>query len=114
MDAELFTNRYPEGTTFNILGTEYILKYNSKRCQMNDAVGLCETYSKIIYLDLSASDSIHSVENLYLFFVKVLRHELMHGFFYEMGLDCYSHDEVLVDALAIKSDQIMHVLSSVK
>lgn len=37
---------------------------------------------------------------------KIVYHELLHGFFHECGLECYAHDEILVDWIANNIQEI--------
>lgn len=110
MTKEEFTQKYPNGMLFNILGTVYILNYDDKRCDQQDANGLCEVYSKEILLSLDGYEDDNAFKNIEEYYKKVLRHELIHAFLHEMGLRKYFEDETLVDALAIKMPQIMELM----
>lgn len=113
MTKKQFEKKYPDGMQFDVLGTKYTLRYNSKKCQSVDAVGLCEAYSKKIYLDISGFDNPDKYEDIEKHYMKVIRHELIHAFFFEMGLRDYFNDETLVDAVAIKFPQISKSLMAV-
>ena len=113
MTKEQFMKQYPEGMIFHILGTNYTLHYDVEQCKINDANGLAELYSKKIILSLDGYESENVFENVEEYYKKVLRHELLHAFFHEMGLSKYSNDETLIDALAIKMPQICATMSSV-
>ena len=44
---------------------------------------------------------------------QILRHEIMHAFFYECGLMKYAEDEVLVDFLAMQFDKLKHLMGAI-
>lgn len=85
----------------NILGQEYEVIHDGSLIQTNND-GLCLKYSKQIRIRpmqdmLNDSDSKEEKQKRY---NEVLRHEAVHAFFSEAGLDCYSDDEALVDWIA--------------
>ena len=113
MTKEGFMKKYPEGMTFDVLGTIYTLHYNEKKCEDQDAHGLCELYSKQIILNLQGFDQPNAFDKVEEFYKKVLRHELIHAFFHEMGLNGYGSDEILVDALAHKLPQMAKLMKGI-
>lgn len=99
----------------NILGTEYNLTESNEN---NDSKlvgrdGYCDTSSKECVIDdmthYSPSDA---KRNLPEYKKSVKRHELIHAFLYESGLDCcctWANDEQMVDWLAIQFPKILQV-----
>lgn len=86
-----------------ILGTDYNFKEDKSIIDMN-CDGLCKTYSKEILIRpiedmLCSNDGIEDKKKRYR---EVARHELIHAFFSESGLDEYSNNEQLVNFLAIQ------------
>lgn len=87
----------------NILGTEYTV-YEDNGLEKLGLDGCCKKYDKEI--------SIRSIENMLEDgdhyesklerHCEVMRHELIHAFFNESGLDEYGNDEQLVDWLAMQ------------
>lgn len=85
----------------NVLGTEYkIITDDSIVSQGVD--GLCKSYDKQItvrskgnMLCADDSDEVKAIR-----YREVLRHELVHAFFDEAGLDDYSNNEQLVTWIA--------------
>ena len=86
----------------NILGQDYEILHQTKEenSSLRNANGICECYSKEIIIEIMEKEegtwaNFSEYKNL------VLRHELIHAYFNEMGLhDKYGKDEVLVDCLA--------------
>lgn len=104
----------------NILGTDYeIIRQSPKENpKLNEAVGLCEQYSKkIIILDEETSkDDVMLVENPEEFFKKVLRHEIIHAFLGESGLRSsseWAENEEMVDFFAIQFEKIYKAFQEV-
>ena len=85
----------------NVLGTEYrIITDDSIVTQGVD--GLCKSYEKEITIRSKENMLCHddSDEIKVLRHKEVLRHELIHAFFNESGLDDYSNNENLVQWIA--------------
>lgn len=81
----------------NILGTEYkIIIDDSIATQGAD--GICKSYDKEIIVrskeGMLCSDDSEKVKDIR--YKEVLRHELIHAFFNESGLDDYSNNEQLI------------------
>lgn len=87
----------------DVLGTQYeiLVQTEKENPKLQDANGLCEAYSKKIVIDISGKDDKMIFDNVDQFYAKVVRHEIVHAFFHEAGLDKYMEDETLVDAIAI-------------
>lgn len=113
MTKEGFMKKYPEGMTFDVLGTTYTLHYNDTIYDEHDANGLSEYYAKEIIITLKGYEDPEAFKNVGDYYKKVLRHELIHAFFHEMGLSNYARDEILVDALAIKFPQMYKLLKGI-
>lgn len=93
--------------TVNILGTEYSISVDESLKKTN-CDGLCKEYDKAITIRsiedmLCEDDSTETKKRRY---DQVIRHELIHAFFCEAGLDDYSSNEQLVDWIAIQSPKI--------
>lgn len=94
----------------DILGTTYTISTDAELVKENND-GICTKYDKSIVLRpenmmLSDTDNLKAKE---LRFKEVLRHEVMHAFFSESGLDCYSDDECLVSWLAVQLPKVYDV-----
>lgn len=90
-----------ENNTVKILGTEYTVKVDDNLIKQG-ADGMCKEYTKEILVrsaeDMLCEDDAAEVKEKR--FKEVLRHEIIHAFFCEAGLDDYSSNEQLVDWLA--------------
>ena len=99
-----------------ILGTKYKIKY-VKSNGMNDSLNYGETdrHSKEIRINTELIKNDSQPYNYDKVLHQIERHEVFHAIFHEVGLDCYSEDETLVDCLAIlypKIEKIMNKLES--
>ena len=97
----------------NILGTDYTIKRQTKseNPKLENAYGLCESYSKEIVLDTFDEEKkdVMAVNNFVEFEKKVLRHEIIHAFLGESGLKSTSDwaaNEEMVDWFAIQAPKI--------
>lgn len=96
----------------NILGTEYnVIVDDSLIPQGCD--GLCRTYSKEIIIKskenmLCPDDSIENKECRQ---NEVARHEIVHAFFSEAGLEDYSNNEQLVDWIATQFPKLVKIFT---
>ena len=103
----------------NILGTEYTIKKQkvADNPKLKENNGLCELYSKeIVLCDESWEDDVMTFNNIEEFEKKVLRHEIIHAFFAESGLDSqseYARNEELVDWIAIQLPKMVKVMQDV-
>lgn len=91
----------------DILGTKYVVKQDDS-IKDTGADGLCKTYGKeILYRDakdMLCSDYPQELKEER--WREVIRHELIHAFFHEAGLEEYSNDEVLVNWIAYQFPKI--------
>lgn len=102
-------------TTISVLGTEYSIVETSKNedKRLCDCDGFCDKSSKEIVITTETDDS--ELANWTWYRNKVLRHEIMHAFFFESGMqenfECkpFGIMETLVDWLAIQYPKIKSV-----
>ena len=96
--------------TVNVLGTQYSIKQSNKIddtfLENND--GYFDHSTKTIVID-TFQDSPGSMEDLEKYKKQVLRHELIHAFLFESGLDASSwgRNEEIVDWIAIQFPKMM-------
>ena len=108
----------------NILGTDYSIKIIEPTEEMNknNWVGLCSSLKKEILLsDLSNSNDLDDIQvNAY--HKETLRHEIIHAFFNESGLQDssfvfdgpWAKNEEMVDWFAIQLPKILRALQSIE
>ena len=94
-----------------ILGTEYAIIYEPFGEKGED--GFCDYTSKEIHI---RNDNENEVGNFEWLQKKQLRHELIHAFLCESGLEAnyehykqYGHEETMVDWIAIQFPKILKV-----
>lgn len=96
-----------------ILGAKYsIYKLNKKEDKrLSDKDGYCDFYQKVIVVEKQKDDpdDINKMQSLKLYENNVLRHEIIHAFLHESGLDICSHnieswarDEEMIDWMALQ------------
>lgn len=95
----------------NILGTTYEVSWESENenHKLKTANGLCEIYSKRIVINDDIQNDEDAFERFDLFENRVLRHEIVHAFLAESGLNDYARDEELVDWIAMQYPKICKV-----
>ena len=92
--------------TLNILGQEYeiIKRTNAEDPKLSGCDGYCEPFSKKLVINDFEPDK-ETVEKSELYKEKVLRHEILHAFLHESGLDsnsAWARKEAIVDWIAIQ------------
>ena len=100
----------------SILGQNYTIE---KRKRVNDpkleeADGYCETQSKKIIIADIIPDN-YTLEKVEEYTKKVIRHEIVHTFLYESGLDSnsdWARNEEIVDWIAIQAKKIYKAFSA--
>lgn len=105
----------------NILGTEYeVINDNTGTNQkLKNCNGYCESYSKKIVIDCSHEymNDPDNYDKFADFQDKVLRHEIVHAFLHESGLDSnsdWARNEELVDWIAIQIPKIVKAMLDAK
>ncbi len=103
------------GIVVDILGTPYFVKEDTEALKLINADGECQAYSKTIrYRELD--DFLFGVASLTEKRERrreVIRHEIVHAFFHESGLEQYSDDEVLVAWIALQFPKISRAVESI-
>lgn len=95
----------------NVLGTEYTIEPRNLKDENYD--GFTDNTNKLIVI---RSDNQNEVGDFDFLQKKQLRHEIIHAFLSESGLQCnwqhmeqFGHDETTVDWFAIQSPKIFEV-----
>ena len=102
--------------TVNILGTEYTIE--PRELIDEDIDGFTDNTSKLIVI---RTDNVNDVGDFEYLQKKQLRHEIIHAFMSESGLQCnwqhieqFGHDETMVDWFAIQSPKIFKVFQELE
>ena len=76
----------------NVLGTNYTIEYKSFKDdeKLKDLDGYTDFYLKRIVVEEDFEDRIKLKEKIKAYQNKILRHEIIHAFLFESGLDCNS------------------------
>lgn len=103
-----------EPKKINVLGTEYTIIYDVLEESMPENADGCVDQSIKAILLAKMEEDRNSLRDLDSYIKKVLRHEIIHAFFYESGLWCNSgtsdswgNDETITDWFAIQSPKIL-------
>lgn len=106
-----------EPRTINVLGTEIKVLFREEKqdLKLEELGGYFDATESLIVVKIPEKDSM-SVGNLENHQKKVLRHEIIHAFLHESGLDwstapseCWATNEEMVDWFAIQSPKIFKV-----
>lgn len=102
----------------NILGIEYDLDEKNKNEDVllqESCDGYCDTSVKKIIVDEMKENKIGQKEDLQYYQKAVKRHEIIHGFLYESGLDtcCEWACEEMVDWVAIQFRKLQKAFEEV-
>lgn len=94
----------------NVLGTKYNLKFKTVRTEskLEGCVGFCDYSTKELIVDKMIPDE-NSMANLPYYKRKVIRHEIIHAFLMESGLDVNSDwatNEEMVDFFAMQIEKM--------
>lgn len=89
---------------FHIMGATYTVETNPDIIKREGADGICARYGRKILI-APIDDMLPDCDNdkeKQARFNEVMRHELLHAFLYECGVEKYAEDEDLVQFLAIQ------------
>lgn len=94
----------------NVLGTEYTINEATENedPKLTGKDGYCDSSTKTCVIDRLENTDIDSMGNMEEYKNSVKRHELIHAFLYESGLDScsWADNEEIVDWLAIQWHKI--------
>ena len=99
----------------DILGTEYtIVEKEDERFEALDAVGFCEWWTKEIYIKKGIEETNETMKGLDRFKENVIKHEIVHAFLFESGMQNYESDEQIVEWIARNIEKINKALEQAK
>ena len=95
-----------------ILGTTYHLEQYDRTEREDTALGTCDFWKKIIYIDFDWYEKAeeHGTASINRA-LKTIRHEIVHAFMYEMGNEDDAYNERIADALAIQTTQFTDLMA---
>lgn len=100
--------------TVDVLGVKYTIKDSNKVADLNleDNDGYCDHSTKTIVID-TFQDSPGSLGNLDEYKKQVIRHELVHAFLFESGLNgcSWAKNEEIVDWIACQFPKLQNVFA---
>lgn len=111
-----------ESRTINVLGTDIKIVFREEKNdpQLEDTGGYFDSSESLIVVKIPEKDK-NSLGNLENWQKKVMRHEIIHAFLHESGLDwsavsseCWATNEEMVDWFAIQSPKIFKVFREQK
>lgn len=103
----MYQKLYILGQPYEVVGPEEV----DNPIKLDSVDGLAELYAKKLVVDLRAIGDPHNFENMEAYFMKVLRHEMIHAFMHECGLSSYVKDEQLTEFLAQQLDKMWEIMN---
>lgn len=102
----------PKKNKVDILGTQYTLIEDSvaSNPKLINQEAYIEWFAKEIVYE-TANHNLENPKKLEEHDKRIIRHEIVHAFFRESGLQDYSNDEVLVDWIALQFGKIEKVFN---
>lgn len=102
----------------NVLGTEYVISEETVDTDkaLTDKDGYCDTSVKKCVIDEMKVLNDDSKSNIEDYKKSVIRHELIHAFTFESGLDAcsWARNEEMVDWIAIQFPKMLEVFEEAK
>lgn len=111
-----------ESRTINVLGTDIRVLFREEKQdpKLEELGGYFDHSESLIVVKIPEKDTM-TIGNLENHQKKVLRHEIIHAFLYESGLDwsaaptdCWATNEEMVDWMAIQMPKIMKIFREQK
>lgn len=102
----------------NVLGVNYTIEFKTEKKYptLKTCAAFCDpTVKKIIIKKIKRNED--TVEDLNEYYKKVIRHELVHAFIYESGLDensTWASNEEMVAWIAIQFDKLNNAFEKIE
>lgn len=103
----------------NILGSPWNIYYRSPKDDkgLERGDGYCDKTTKTIVVTTENGD----LDDFKSYQKKIVRHEIIHAFLHESGLDCnwqhaeqFGHDETMIDWIAIQFSKLLQAFKEAK
>ena len=100
----------------DILGTEYtIVEKEDERFEKHDADGFCEWWTKEIHIKKGIGEETeNTMFGMKQYKENVIRHEIIHAFMFESGMQSYERDEQIVEWITRNIEKINKALEQAK
>ena len=94
----------------DILGEQYkLMEIEDKRFDEFDADGFCEWWAKELHIKKGIDEhEPGSMLNLKDYRANTIKHEIVHAFMFESGMQNYERDEMLVEWVARNLEKMMN------
>ena len=103
----MYQKLYILGQPYEVVGPEDV----NNPTKLEGVDGLAELYAKKLVVDLGAMGNPQNYENEEGYYMRVLRHEMVHAFMHECGLSNYAKDEQLTEFLAQQLDKMWEIMN---
>jgi hypothetical protein len=102
----------------NVLGVNYTIEFKTEKeyLALRTCDAFCDTTVKKIIIKKIERDE-NTIEDLNEYYKKVIRHELIHAFIYESGLDensTWATNEEMVAWISIQFDKLNNAFAKVE
>lgn len=103
--------------TIGILGTAYTIESSEEintDLFIKSLDGETDFTDKVIRIKYPLNMLLNdeNINHKQMYYNQVLRHELVHAFFHEAGLDDYAYDETLVDFIALQFPKLSRLFKN--
>lgn len=117
MSSVYITSKRPEPLSVNVLGTKYdvVFKTPEEDVKLLECDGYCDNTTLQITIKWFEWDGMN-YNDMLAYTSKVIRHEVIHAFLYQSGLDVatpkeWARNEEMVDWFAIQMNKIYNATS---
>ena len=116
------SDRLLKDATVNILGSDWRLRFVDRESdpQLKEVDGYTDITAKLMVIDDQRYIDNDSVANLYAYKQRVVRHEIIHAYLMESGLDsssleheAWARNEEMVDWFALQAPKIYKTFEEV-
>lgn len=100
----------------SVLGTDYAIAWDtpSNDPKLSTLNGYCDFTSKKIVIDKDLNADVYTVQDPEQCLMRILRHEIIHAFAYESGLNdnSWANNEEAIDWIALQFDKLTNAFDA--